>query len=613
MQPAAHDAFSSQDGENDHYYEVAPEKLAKPQVFEQIWRAIVSNRLIIAAIIVVCLALGFITTILATPHYTAVSRIEISRQQDNVTNVETLEQDGFDKNEEFYQTQYSLLEARSLAERVARALNLASDDEFFATFEVDPEEAGLFQVAAGSATEQRLTARLDLAIEILLDHVDIVPVRGSSLVDVQFTSPDPQLSATIANTWVTQFVASTLDRRFASTADAREFLEERLAQLRQQLEDSERNLTSYAANEEIIALSSRQDVAGQTSDQRTLAAADLEALNDELARARGARIAAESTLRTGAGAQESMSNGALVSLRTRRAELAAQRAQLLTQFEEGYPAVEALTSQIASLDQAIAQEEARAGLVKTEAYRSALQREQVLESQVAALKNQLLDEQRASIQYNIFQREVNTNRELYNALLQRYKEIGVAGVGANNVAIVDRAQSPKEPSSPSLPLNAALSLLLGMLLSGGFIYVREQIDQSLRDPADVQNLLGLTQLGLIPVVEKGEIESELRDRKSAVSEAYFSVATSLSFLTNHGAPRTLLFTSSRPNEGKSTSAFALATQFARTGKRALLVDADMRNPSAQEFFGLSNDSGLSNFLTGEEDISARDIGRPHQR
>ena len=420
---------------------------------------------------------------------------------------------------------------------------------------------------------------------------------------MQFTSPDPQLSASIANTWVTQFVASTLDRRFASTADAREFLEERLAQLRQQLEDSERNLTSYAANEEIIALSSRQDVAGQTSDQRTLAAVDLEALNDELARAHGARIAAESTLRTGTGAQESMSSGALVSLRTRRAELAAQRAQLLTQFEEGYPAVEALTSQIASLDQAINQEEARAGLVKTEAYRSALRREQVLESRVAALKNQLLDEQRASIQYNIFQREVNTNRELYNALLQRYKEIGVAGVGANNVAIVDRAQSPKEPSSPSLPLNVALSLLIGMLLSGGFIYVREQIDQSLRDPADVQNLLGLTQLGLIPVVEKGEIEDELRDRKSTVSEAYFSAATSLSFLTNHGAPRTLLLTSSRPNEGKSTSAFALAAQFARTGKRALLVDADMRNPSAQEFFGLSNSSGLSNFLTGEDDIS----------
>ena len=179
MQPAAYDAFPPGDGE-DHYYEVATEKMtmAKPQIFEQIWRAIINNRLIIAAIIVVCLALGIIATILATPQYTAVSRIEISRQQDNVTNVESLEQDGFDKNEEFYQTQYSLLEARSLAERVARTLNLPTNDAFFATFEVDPEEAGLFQGDTGSAAEQRLATRLDLAIEILLDHVDIVPVRA---------------------------------------------------------------------------------------------------------------------------------------------------------------------------------------------------------------------------------------------------------------------------------------------------------------------------------------------------------------------------------------------------------------------------------------------------
>ena len=102
--------------EEEYYYETAPEAaMAKPQIFEQIWRAIVSNRLIIASIIVVCLALGVVATMLATPQYTAVSRIEINRQQDNVTNVELLEQDGFDKNEEFYQTQYSLLEARSLA------------------------------------------------------------------------------------------------------------------------------------------------------------------------------------------------------------------------------------------------------------------------------------------------------------------------------------------------------------------------------------------------------------------------------------------------------------------------------------------------------------------
>jgi uncharacterized protein involved in exopolysaccharide biosynthesis len=460
MQPTDSAAFVTED-EGDHYYEVAAENpVHKPQMLEQVWRAVVANKLVIAAIIVVCLALGIIATMLATPQYTAISRIEISRQQDNVTNVESLQQDSFDKDEAFYQTQYSLLEARSLAERVARSLNLPNDDEFFATFEVDPDEALAAPAAVGPAGGQRLANRLDLAIEILLEHVEIVPVRGSSLVDVQFTSPDATLSSQVANMWVAQFVASTLDRRFSSTVDAREFLEERLAQLRDQLEDSERNLATYATNNEIVALSSRQDAAGQVSDQRTLVAADLETLNDELARAKADRIAAESSLQAGGAALENMTNGAIIPLRTKRAELAAERAQLLSQFEEGYPTVQALTSQIASLDQAIATEEQRASGVKTDAYRAAVQRERVLQAQVEGLKGELLGEQRDSIQYNIFQREVNTNRELYNALLQRYKEIGVAGVGANNVAIVDRAEPPKRPSSPSLPLNAAVALLL---------------------------------------------------------------------------------------------------------------------------------------------------------
>ncbi|UIP07368.1 polysaccharide biosynthesis tyrosine autokinase [Erythrobacter sp. SDW2] len=273
-------------------------------------------------------------------------------------------------------------------------------------------------------------------------------------------------------------------------------------------------------------------------------------------------------------------------------------------FEPAYPAVEQLTSEIAALDKSIAQEEGRVRSVGRESYNEALQREQQLAAQVQALKGQFAGQNQASIQYNIYQREVNTNRQLYDALLQRYKEIGVAGVGANNISIVDRATVPKHPSSPNLLLYLAVSLLAGLGLAAAYVFLREQLNQSLRDPQDVKRLLGLPTLGVVPALEEERLSEDLNDVKSIVSEAYFSIGTSLSFLTGHGTPRSMLFTSTMPNEGKSTSAVALARVLARTGKRVLLIDADLRNPSAHLFIGDGRAVGLSNYLAGEDDVAS---------
>lgn len=586
--------YDSSDDDVDH---ITP-------ILLEYWHAVLRHKIPIAIIVAVCVALGIVTTLLMTPYYTSVATIEINREQDKVTNVQGVTaSDSAGQNLEFYQTQYALLASRSLAERVARAQNLASRDDFFETFNFDPDNSGLLSEKSDVKSAAQRNERLKLATELLQQHISISPIRGSSLVNISFQSPDPALSAQIANSWVDQFIASSLDRRFSSTADARKFLEEQLADLKQKLEDSERSLSSYADNKQIITLSSEQSADGKTVSQKTLASANLEKLNAALAEAIADRIAAESEANGRAGNKNALTNNALNSLREERAKIQAEYAKLMVQFEPEYPTARALASQIAALDRSISAEENRSRTGSSARYQEALDRERQLRNQVNQLKSQFSGERRDSIQYNIFQREVDTNRQLYDGLLQRYKEIGVAGVGANNISVVDTAQPSMNPSSPKLLLNIALAIIAGLGLAAAYVFIMEQIDQTVKDPSDLKSKLGIAPLGSIPELDQNEILLSLGDKKSVAWEAYLSIRTSLAFLTDHGVPRSFLLTSTRPNEGKSTSALALAAVLASTKKRILLIDGDMRNPSLHQMLGKKNTEGLSNYLAGEDDLS----------
>lgn len=571
------------------------------------WRWLILGSIALAALV------GLIFTLLATPQYTATSRIEINREGSRIVDTSDVENKASSVDMEFYQTQYGLLTSRSLAERVARQLRLADDQAFFEMFNATAEFERLS--GGGSAAAGLREARVREAARLLLLRVNVVPIRLSRLVDIQFTSPSPQLSARIATAWSTAFIESSLERRFEATSYARRFLEQRLAQLRQRLEESERQLVGYATNQAIIAIPvGGADQSGRQAE-RSLTADSLAALNAELAAAIGDRVRAESRLSgaRGGAVTEALTNPAITQMRQRRSDVAAEYSRLLTQFEPGYPPLQALAAQLREIDQGIAREEGRVQSSLQNAYRDSLARERSLSANVENLKQGFLDQRRRSIQYNIFQREVDTNRQLYDGLLQRYREIGVAGgVGTNNVSIVDPAKVPERPSSPRPMLNLFLALIVGTVVGVGLAFVREQIDETITDPVDVETRLGLPLLGVTPSTT-GNVLEELRDPKSSLIEAYLSVHTNLTFSTDHGIPRTLVVTSTRPAEGKSVTAFAIAYTIARNGSRTLLVDADMRSPSVHGEVGLSNDRGLSNYLSGTgnlEDLIQRPKGEP---
>jgi polysaccharide biosynthesis transport protein len=558
------------------------------------------QRLVISSI-VVALVIGLIATLLMTPKYTATTVVEIQREARNFTNV-----DGADSraqaavDPEFYETQLGLLRSTLLAGSVASDLRLQDNWQFFEMFG-SRKAKRWFEDGKLLPRASSREIRLREASDILLEEVSVSIPRLSRLATVSVTTSDAAFSKRVADAWASHFIQQTLDRRYAATSYARKFLEGRLEQLRTRINETERNLVNYAASQNIVTLPSEgpATAGAGSAPERSLVADDLASLNRERARAVADRIEAQGRLTArGGDVLEALNNQGISQMRARLAELNAQYAEMMQKFDPAYPPAQALRAQVNAVQTSLLREEGRVRATLQRTYDAAREREGALSSRVEGLKEDLFDLRRRSTEYNILQRDVDTNRQLYEALLQRYKEIGVAGgVGVNNIAVVDPANLPTKPSSPKIWFNLLLSALAGLLAGVGLALALEQHEDSLADPAEVPELLGLPLIGVVPRAEQEPLAA-LFDLKSSVSEAYFSVETMLSLATAHGFPKTIATTSSRASEGKSLTSLGIAKTLASTGKKVLLVDADMRSPSVHQMLNAKRSPGLSNLITG---------------
>jgi capsular exopolysaccharide synthesis family protein len=568
------------------------------------WRLALKYRFLIIGCFLGALVLGATLTLLMTPIYTAQATLQIDREAARVLDSEDVApRENMMQGEEFFQTQYGLLRSRSLAERVIESLGLASSNATLEAMGIEPPEPG------GTAAAQALR-RKDAALSALQTNLSVSPVRGSRLVAVGYDNPNPVVAARIANGFAENFIQSNLDRKFESSSYARQFLEERIAQTKERLESAERQLVAYAANQQIINIGEPSEGAASGSATESLTSNNLVALNASLARTRAERVAAEERWRSASTSDlmtlpEVLQNPSIQRLTEQRAVLDAEYQQKLSIYQPDYPEMVRLRAQIEEADSQI---QTIAGNIRSSIrsqYEIAANQERSLQAQVTGLTGDVLDLRDRSIQYNILQRELDTTRTLYEALLQRYKEVGVTGgVTANNISIIDLATPPDSPSKPNMLLNMALAALLGLGLGVLAALVLEALDETLATPDDVEKKLGVPVLGVTPFLEKGEAPLEaLADIRSGFSEAYYSLRTALQFSTPDGAPSSLLITSARPAEGKSTTAYAIALNLARVGKRVLLVDGDLRNPSMHRVVGVENERGMSNLLSGSADLA----------
>jgi uncharacterized protein involved in exopolysaccharide biosynthesis len=401
----------------------APDKGGSSASFLKYWHALIKYRWIALSIFVATLVVGIIATLLMTPIYTASTTLQIERQETKILDVGDMTPTEASTGDEFFQTQYGLLKSESLAERVVDSLRLDLDDNFLRTMGVPLDKKKLTPAARRKA-----------AIGQLKKNLGVAPTRGSRLVKVTFDSPKPNISARIANAFADSFITSNLDRRYDSSSYARTFLEGRLKQVKQRLEDSERQLVAYAGQQEIINVEEEASSApgAPSGGGKSLTSSNLSALNSAFSEAQGERIRAEQRWRQAqstpdSALPEALTNPTVQQLQQQQAKLKATYQENLKLYKPNFPEMTALQSQIDETDRQIRTTVSGIRGALRAQYETALKQEQSFGGRVTQLKGSYLDLRERSIKYNILQREVDTNRVLYDGLLQRYKEVGVAG------------------------------------------------------------------------------------------------------------------------------------------------------------------------------------------
>jgi succinoglycan biosynthesis transport protein ExoP len=557
--------------------------------FQALIRIVQHWRWLILGTLAIGLAAAIVLTLLTPPVYRAWVTLEANPPTVQVSTENSKERDETIQNPiDFVVTQVGLLSSQTVAQRTAQELNLGNNPDFV------PQ--------TGDAS-----SRLKSAAGQVQGGLKVIPPQEGSLIKFSYESTSPQLAALVANGIADSFINSALQRRYESSAYARNFLERQIAKTRSDLEASERALVGYAQREGIINTGSDVDGKPSGGDASSLQGESLIALNKALADATARRVAAEGAYRGALGTGPTSDVAASTqALRQQRATIGADYQQKRTFMKPDHPEMVSLKAQMDELDRQIASESSQMSSGRNNTllqdYRAALAAERSLQAKVAGLKGQVLNLRGRSIQYNILQREVDTNRSLYDALLQRYKEIGVAGgVGTAPVSIVDHAQTPGSPYKPNLLFNLLVGMGAGLLAGVGGAIGLEFLNDTIKTREDVRSKLGLACLGTVPkTAAKDAFVEDLKNPASMVSEAYSAIVTALRFSTEAGTPKILLVTSTQPGEGKSSTALALAQNFARRGKSVLLVDGDLRKPA---FRSASDAIGLTKLLTNDDKLA----------
>lgn len=559
-------------------------------------RIFIKQKWLILGTTLAFVSIGGLNGLMKTPLYTSTVTIQIDLEAIKVVDGDATGPARNAQGADFQRTHYELLKSRAMAERVVSSLQLQEDLDFLRprSQSLTGWLLGQFR-SAGDLSQTPSASRVSAAAGVVSSHIGVQPVAGSRLINLSFTDPSPQRAQRIANAYAEAYVASNLDKRFEANSYAKVFLEDQIKQLKLRLEDSETALQAFAEREKIV----------QATDKTSIAENNLAAANSALGQLISERIKTEQSWRqvegaTGINLTQLLTNSVIDLLRGRGKELQREYKEKLETFKPSYPTMVEISGKIKEIDRQIASEVSTVKGSLEGAYLSSLNQENEMKTRVEELRTEVLNLQKNGFRHNILTREVETNRGLYNSLLQRYKEVDIAsGVGTNNIFIVDRALVPGSPSEPLIARILMISLMLGVGAGLGFAYILQLFDDFVRFPEEVEQIFGLSTLGVIPFAqsEQAVIEAS-KDPRSPISEGYRSLATALQFSTGSGLPRSIVVTSAMAREGKSTTALAIARHFATMGSNVLLVDADLRKPSLHLKIGKDNSRGLSNYLTG---------------
>jgi len=606
------------------------------------WRILRKRRWTVLGVLLLVVVTVMIGTLKQTPVYRAKAILQIDRESQNIVTFKEVVEFS-QQSEDYLETAYKVLRSRTLARRVIDKLKLEQVPEFneepswlSRVFRKElPEEDP--KIIAGDVRSDPKHHRL---IGNFLDRLTVQPVRNSRLVEIYFDSYDKVLAARVVNTLAYEYINWNLQVKWDATQKASEWLSEQLAGLKARLEKSEEDLARYAKEHSILFI----------DDKQSMGAQKLKQLDEEYTKAEAERIQKESLYNQVKGGELTSVPGMHESvifqqLTVKLADLKRDYSEQSALFTPEYPKVKRLKAQIDEIETVMLKEREAVARRVTDDYRAAVNRVRLLKDAVALQTREFNDIAERSIQYNLIKREVDTNKQLYEGLLQRLKEAGVsAGLKASNVRVVDEGEVPPKPAKPRVMMNLALAMIFGLSLGVGMAVFQEYLDNTLKTPDDVQRFLHLPALGVIPAASgngraklgygygygygirkrlpkpaetsvRGEtqLHPELigSDTSAQLAEAYRSLRTSVLLSTSGRPPRIILITSAQPGEGKTTTVVNLAITLAQLGSRVLVVDSDMRKPRIAGLLKLKAPQfGLSTFLTGQSTLDEAVVATP---
>ncbi len=587
---------------------------------------------------------AFLWTLPQTPVYQARTSLEIQAINENFLNMAAINQTAVGSasyGDTDIQTQVKILQSQSLTKRVVAKLKLEENPDFI----YEPTRESAWRKALGLPAPEPVSARKQ-ALAMAASNLKVRGTLQTRIVEVFCDSTSPKLAADFANTLAQEFIEQSVESRWNATQRTGEWLTRQMEDLRIKLERSEQKLQDYAQTSGLMFTSEK--------DKDSVAEARLRQLQEELSKAQADRMAKQVQYEMASKSSPDSLPGVLEdpSLREyqdKLTELRSQVAELTTSLTPAHVKVKRVQMRIAEMESAL--EKQRTNILKRirNEHESALRREHLLSTSYAAQSRLVSAQSEKGIHYGVLKREVDTSRQLYEAVLQKVKEAGIASaMRASNVTVVDPAEPPSSPYKPEPVRNAFWGFGFGAVLGMAVAFMLERADRSLKSPGDATYYLNVPELGVIPATNRhsvgrprGKVRLILRNKsasanghktgtngtgangtgtspseeahspvemstwkhKSIMAESFRAALTSILYSGKNGdRPRILVISSPIPGEGKTTAVSNLGIAMAEIRHRVLLIDADMRRPRLHKIFSVDNSRGLSDLLCESDSI-----------